>query len=254
MITCIPESQMTKHNKEGKVIGSGSYGSCELMHWKNIPVCVKRAHKTIELPVVKKEAVILHQLQRSLFVPVLLGINVAVPPFYIVTKFHSIASERSLTLQKSINNCTIGKKKWASILLKCAEGIKSIHGLGYIHNDLHQKNIILDRLNGHVHPVIIDFGKACRLDDGRCRKVQDSDQYNKQHPWIAPETISGEHKESEASDVYSLGYIMGRINSQIKCNSLGELVSLCQGKMISRPKINDIIGSLRSVTGNWSNE
>ena len=105
-----------------------------------------------------------------------------------------------------------------------------IHDLGFIHNDLHQNEVVLDRLNGHVHPIIIDFGKACRLGNGRCRKVKNLDWYTNHHPWVAPETICGEHKESKASDVYGLGYLMKMVNSKISCGLLGDLVSLCQGK------------------------
>ena len=46
-----------------------------------------------------------------------------------------------------------------SILYKCALGIQSVHELGIIHNDLHQKNIVLARMNGHVHPIIIVLAK-----------------------------------------------------------------------------------------------
>ena len=114
-INCIPESHMTPYNSDGKVIGSGSYGTCELMHWRNIPVCVKKTDQKAELSEVKREAAILHQLQQSLFVPVLLGINFHSTSFYIVTKFHSASADTSLTLHTAINKCVIKKSKWASI-------------------------------------------------------------------------------------------------------------------------------------------
>ena len=158
-IDYIPEGHMTPHGDGGTVLGSGSYGTCELKNWRNIKVCVKKVHEKANAADVKQEAAILKQLQLSLYVPILLGINVISKPFYIVTKFHSAMTESSLTLHRAIKKCTIGKNKWMSILYKCALGIQSVHELGIIHNDLHQKNIVLARMNGHVHPIIIVLAK-----------------------------------------------------------------------------------------------
>lgn len=60
--------QTLRSKEASTVIGSGSYGTCELMSWKNIHVRVKKAHSTTDISRVKKEAAILHQLQQSLFV------------------------------------------------------------------------------------------------------------------------------------------------------------------------------------------
>lgn len=64
------------------------------MNWRDIPVCVKTAHKP-DLIDIKKEVyvAILCQLQQSLYVAILLGINLEVPRYYIVTKFHSIKAD-----------------------------------------------------------------------------------------------------------------------------------------------------------------
>ena len=83
-------------------------------------------------------------------------------------------------------------------------------------------------MSGHVHPIIIDFGKACREGNGRCRKVDNIDQYTQLHPWIAPETINGEAKESKLSDAYGLGYIMLKVNIVAKVDSIEKLISLCR--------------------------
>ncbi|EDO41665.1 predicted protein [Nematostella vectensis] len=192
-IDYITSSQMTPCKEGGLVMGSGSYGACQrLSMWKNLKVCVKKVHGKINAKEVKHEAAMLKKLQQSLYVPVLLGINIIQQPFYIVTSFHSATPESSLTLHSALMKCTsIKKEKWMSIFHKCALGLKSLHDLGVIHNDLHQKNILLDRLNGHTHPVIIDFGKACKVGNGRCRKVGDVVMYSELHPWVAPETVRG---------------------------------------------------------------
>lgn len=250
-VTFIRKEYLLPHANSGQcIIGSGSYGTCELMNWRDIPVCVKTAHKS-DLIDIKKEVAILCQLQQSLYVPILLGINLEAPPYYIVTKFHSIKADSSVTLQKALHCSTIRKSRWGKILIHCAEGIKSIHSLGFLHNDLHQKNIILDKLNGHVRPVIVDFGKACKTGDGRCRNVPNFSCYRQQHPWVAPETICGEHRESEASDVFSFGYLMDKVNSHIGCSDLGKLVLQCQSNTGSRPKLNTIIETLESICKTW---
>ena len=108
----------------GTIVGSGSYGTCELKNSRNIKVCVKKVHKNANAADVKHQGATLNQLQLSLYVPVLLGFNVISKPFYIVTKFHSAMTESTLTLHRAIKKCTIGKSKWMSILHKCALGIK----------------------------------------------------------------------------------------------------------------------------------
>lgn len=248
-INHIPEDHLSPRDG-GKIIGSGSYGTCELMNWRNIKFCVKKMHVRTEKMDVISEAFISKQLQQSLFVPILLGINIETPPFYIVTKFHSAAIDRSITLQKAICSCSMTKVKWLSVLHKCSVGLKSIHDQGYIHNDLHQKNIILDRLYGHVHPLIIDFGKACRIGSGRCRTVDNINTYTKLHPWVAPETICGKEKESKESDVYSLGYIFSKVNGITQLKSLDEMITQCLSKKSLRPTVESIITSLLSISSN----
>lgn len=247
-VTFIPQDQLLPHTDSGRhVVGSGSYGTCELRNWKNIPVCVKTMHKSSELSDVKKEVAVMCSLQQSMFVPVLLGANLKSFPFYIVTKFHSIKVDSSVTLCKAIHCSTIKSCKWGKILVCCAEGVKSIHNLGFLHNDLHLKNIVVDKLGGHVHPVIVDYGKACKIGDGRCRNVPEFGNYTKQHPWVAPETICGEHQESKASDIYSFGYIMDKVNCKVNCSNLAKLVSECQSRKSFRPTIDNVIKSLQLI-------
>ena len=248
-VTFIPEDQLLPHSDSGYNVdvGYGSYGTCKLKMWKNIPVCVKTMHKAAELSDVEKEVAAMCALQQSLFVPVLLGANLKYPPFYIVTKFHSVKVDSSVTLSKAIHCSTIKRCKWGKILVRCAEAVKSVHNLGFLHNDLHLKNIIIDTLGGHVHPVIIDYGKACKVGYGRCRNIADFENYTKQHPWIAPETICGEHQESEASDIYSFGYIMDKVDCKIGCSNLAKLVSECRSSKSSRPTIEKVIQSLQLI-------
>ncbi|XP_032238854.2 serine/threonine/tyrosine-protein kinase HT1 [Nematostella vectensis] len=251
-IDYITSSQMTPCKEGGLVMGSGSYGACQrLSMWKNLKVCVKKVHGKINAKEVKHEAAMLKKLQQSLYVPVLLGINIIQQPFYIVTSFHSATPESSLTLHSALMKCTsIKKEKWMSIFHKCALGLKSLHDLGVIHNDLHQKNILLDRLNGHTHPVIIDFGKACKVGNGRCRKVGDVVMYSELHPWVAPETVRGEDSESEQSDVYSFGYIINKFNRVAKVDTIGTLALHCQSQKCYRPSMGQVIESLKEFCRN----
>jgi len=132
-------------------------------------------------------------------------------------------------------------------LIKCGTAIKSIHDLGFIHNDLHQGNIIIDKMYGHTHPIIIDYGKACKISEGRCRTLTKQSDHLEKHPWIAPETISGKHKESEASDIYAFGYIMGKVNNKFDCEGLEEIAKSCQSTRENRPSIQEIIASLQNL-------
>ena len=72
-----------------------------------------------------------------------------------------------------------------------AVAIATIHSLGYIHNDLKPKNILLVDKDGHLQLKLIDFGSTCKTggEEGRdvpllccCKPL-----YNLE--WVQPETL-----------------------------------------------------------------
>ena len=64
-----------------------------------------------------------------------------------------------------------------------------------------------------VCAVLIDFNKACLSCDAQRYNLSKQEKiYAEHHPHIAPEVRSGDQVQSFASDVYSMGLIIGKIN------------------------------------------
>ena len=94
----------------------------------------------------------------------------------------------------------------ANILKQTYEILIFIHERGFLHNDLKSNNVVID--GSENKPVIIDFGKSCKIVKARLRKpkVNIEKSMNK-FPHIAPEI---HERETIASDVFSFGYLVTR--------------------------------------------
>ena len=91
--------------------------------------------------------------------------------------------------------------------------------------------------------MIVDFGKACFINCGTVYRlsVREREKYKVDHPQIAPDLRDGLCKQSEASDVYSLGRIMGRIKQIDGWPSVKHLIKQCMMyKSEVRPSMKDI--------------
>jgi eukaryotic-like serine/threonine-protein kinase len=78
--------------------------------------------------------------------------------------------------------------------IQAAQGLKSMHGLGYAHCDIKPNNI-LRNMEGHVK--VIDFGQGCKLGTVK-ERIQGTPDY------IAPEQVA-RRPISVQTDVYNLG-------------------------------------------------
>ena len=65
-------------------------------------------------------------------------------------------------------------------------------------------------------PVIIDFGRATAEGDARGRPTVNNLQEARAHyRWIDPDVIKGKVLPSRATDVYSYGYLVGRVSRHV---------------------------------------
>lgn len=107
--------------------------------------------------------------------------------------------------------------RWINILKQITTGLNHMHTkYQVIHNDIKSDNICLASLFTTVtcvRAVIIDFGKACDLTNGKSYKLSDiqKERYKKDHPHIAPDLRDGACKQSTLSDVYALGRVHDKI-------------------------------------------
>jgi eukaryotic-like serine/threonine-protein kinase len=78
--------------------------------------------------------------------------------------------------------------------VQAAQGLKSMHGLGYAHCDLKPNNILR---NDQGHVKVIDFGQGCKLGTVK-ERIQGTPDY------IAPEQVA-RRPISVQTDVYNFG-------------------------------------------------
>jgi len=78
--------------------------------------------------------------------------------------------------------------------VQAAEGLKAMHGLGYVHCDIKPNNILRDD-KGHVK--VIDFGQSCKIGTVK-ERIQGTPDY------IAPEQVD-RLPISPQTDVFNLG-------------------------------------------------
>lgn len=164
----------------------------------------------------------MHSLFQLLFVlipglPLLFGVNTSEKPLLLITQFHGVEG-KCITLAKAqrmpLFHTTL---EWAHIYTGIADAILYVHQKGLIHNDIKGDNVIIAKNSlGNYHPVLIDFGKCCKLENAKLYSLTKEEQrvYKMKYWHIAPELVRGTHKQSFSSDVYSFGVMLGTLKNK----------------------------------------
>ncbi|XP_047469400.1 serine/threonine/tyrosine-protein kinase HT1-like [Penaeus chinensis] len=100
-----------------------------------------------------------------------------------------------------LENSTYSDDVLLRLSLRLCVTVQEVHDRGYIHNDLMDDNVLVDEATGRVS--IIDFGNACR--PGQDVGYSASSNVN-----LAPEILGG-GPSTAASDVFSVGFLLGQI-------------------------------------------
>ena len=143
---------------------------------------------------------------------------------------------------------------WLCILHVCGSlsAIEYIHSKQILHNDIKGNNVVIESLAHGLQPVLINFGKACYLKDGRKYNLstEQRKRYAKQYPQVAPEIHDGIAFQSCESDVYSFGQILLHVNNEkLKIPVLNRMANEC---LSSNYKMCPNIKDLRTFVSNLS--
>ncbi len=208
-------------------LGVGRFGTCYIQCLAHFKVCVK-VFKHTDAHSLCNEANLLSKFS-SVNLPYLFGVLMGDSRQAIITSCHCF-QDTSVTLHYALSSqskdiltdCAI---EWKCIIQHIVEGMEQLH-MKYkiIHNDLKSDNIVISPsgVGDFFRAVIIDFGKACATTCGKfySLSVKDREQYKHDHPQIAPDLRDGCCKQTEASDIYSFGRTICRINTVKKIHSL----------------------------------
>lgn len=194
-------------------LGSGRFGTCFFAHYSHFQACSK-VFKCCDHSALCKEANIISRFSSN-NLPYLFG--VCFSQHALLTAFHgfkgvSVTLHDAITKKSKVNLADY-KIDWRYILYQICEGIQELHSVyRVLHNDIKSDNIVLapTSLGQCVYPIIIDFGKACDVTQGKLYHLspQEQEEYRVHHPQIAPDLRDGLCTQCIASDIYSFGRII----------------------------------------------
>ena len=184
-----------------KVLGQGVFGKCFMGSVGPLNACVKVLRKGLQFDATfANEANILSQCCNS-YIPLLFGIMTTMAGYKcLLMSFHGIDgvsySVHSLIMKERER---LTAAAWKKVIVGIAQGLL------YLHSHWKHDNIVVGKSFEFVEPCIIDFGKACFLNDAKLYKLSTADKevYRKRHPQVSPEVRNGSYKQSVASDIYS---------------------------------------------------
>ncbi|XP_037783570.1 serine/threonine-protein kinase shk2-like [Penaeus monodon] len=129
------------------------------------------------------------------------------------------------TLGKVLENSKLSDKELLRLSLRLCVAVQEVHDKGYIHNDLMDDNVVVDEATGRVS--IIDFGNACRPGQNAGYSASSNDN-------LAPEILGG-GSSTTASDVFSVGFMLGQICDEMARPS-SELRRLARKMQSAKPR------------------
>lgn len=102
-----------------------------------------------------------------------------------------------------------------------------VHGL--LHNDIMADNIVLLKRGEEILPKIIDFNKSLHINECKCKHLTNKEQkkYKVLHKHIAPEVYTGLSPYSKCSDVYSFGFMVGKIAKKLSFPVMLGISEMC---------------------------
>ena len=189
---------------------------------------------------VEEEATLMTSLAHPAL-PHVFGVRIERKPFLTVMQFHGLLKEitthipctlrRLLHLEGSKEIIT--SDDLTHMLYVVCDALEYLHGRRILHNDLKADNIVIERQHdGQLSPVIVDFGKACTLENATYLHVDKckQEQFMRRYKQIAPEVVKGKMKQSESSAIFSFGMVMSEVVRYEQYCFLQNLATMCTAR------------------------
>ena len=170
----------------------------------------------------------------------------------------SESEDRSYTitdcLEKSMlkTGPDLTKDEWFDVLNDVAEGLKALHTMGFLCNDLKEDNVLVVEESGRWRAKIIDLGWASEIATPFVMPLDEEqiDVYRSGRGCchIAPECVLDARPCSTSSDVYSLGRLLAIVARAMRYDDFE-----CYGTQIyladeeQRPTVQEILDEIQPV-------
>ena len=244
--TCISEISDVK-------LGEGRFGVCKKAKFHDYVVCIKVMDKGIDLQQILREAYFLRAAGSHVSIPHLFGVMKSSNA--IVMSYHHVeGSAVSMYEAYHHEKSWINNEKWSKSIIAASQAILHIHTRNIIHNDIKIDNFVFGTsCNMDVLPVLVDFGKACYMGQGKHYKLtsEEKEEYKLHHSHLAPDVRDGICEQSFLSDVYSFGHLLYTLAKNKKIDQRLHLKALSKECMQynahNRPEMNDVVHSLTVI-------
>lgn len=171
---CIPFLNLCKEDMsdltQGQLIGEGTFGYCISGSYKGVSAAFKVFKDFSHYNEVHAEANILLKIPSHPGIPMLIGVYTTSTPFVLATKLCKIAGKPetySSFLRSQQEDSRPNLRLALYLLLSVGEALSHIFSVGILHNDIKGNNVVLEDANGLKRGVLIDFGKACYVEDAK---------------------------------------------------------------------------------------
>lgn len=178
------------------------------------------------------EAVIISRLNHPHIVQVIdRGITEEGVPYFVMEYVKGVSLAQAITLNK------LSLEQRFRIAIQVSQAIAYAHTNKVIHRDIKPDNVLID-MQGNAK--ILDFGIAV-LDNGM--NTQERDQLLAGTArYMAPELMQGKTRASEASDIFSLGFVLYELFAGVP--PVAEAVLSCRALHDINPKLSPALDAL----------
>ena len=141
-VPIVKQSSLHATSPEAVEIGSGRFGACTLMVYKDMfEVCVKQVSEEFSAQAVKSEAAVMLALNCCAFTPHCFGVF----SHSIVMAFVNVDG-KPVSLHSALRSnsgvVALNPRLCVGFLRNISEGLQYIHGCGFLHNDLKLDNSV----------------------------------------------------------------------------------------------------------------
>lgn len=190
-------------------VSKGVFGlCCKGVDQRTGEAVVVKTFKRNALHSLVKETVCLQQLQGR---GVQRLVGVCVQTCQLVTRFAGTTAEIYFRFQAPLPHAL-------RVILQVTRAVRDLHQAGFAHNDIKSNNVCVTESRHGPRATLIDLGMALPLGTrNEYHAEEDIAKAERTYPWIAPELLWNSQPCSQASDVYSMAWLVLEVQAWQRC-------------------------------------